>query len=210
MKIIACQQGSEQWEAIRRGRPTASRFSDIITAAKAEYSKGAQAYIAELIAECFTTDVSGFTGSRWTDRGTELEPEAREAFAAHTGLSVRQVGFVVRDDELVGCSPDALIYDPVSLDDIAGYECKAPTPKVHVQYVRDGKLPDDYKAQVHGSLYITELPEWHFWSYCPGMKPFHIITRPDEYTAKLSAAIDRFILEYAEARSQLIPKLKLN
>lgn len=205
-------QGSEEWFAMRRGRATASRFSDIVTAKECKLSKSADRYIYELIADCFTTDVTGWTGNRWTDRGTELEPEAREAFAARTGLNVVQVGFVAREERtpglyIVGCSPDCLITDPASLDYIAGGEIKCLSPKEHVAVVAGGVLPDDHKQQVHGSMVVTGLPEWHFFSHCPGMEPFHIVTQRDEYTRKLAAGIDEFIIRYAELRAALMPKL---
>ncbi len=211
MKIWNYTQGSEEWLAIRRGRPTASRFSDIVTAAKCELSKSATGYIHELIAGTFVTDVSqDFLGTKWTDRGTELEPEARAAFSAATGLDVIEVGFITRADEVVGCSPDGLVIDPVTFEHIGGLEMKCPAPKKHVEIVAGGVLPLDFKQQVHGSLVITGLPVWHFWSYCPGMKPFHIAVYRDEYTAKMEAALDSFLIDYAAARRALIPKLKLS
>lgn len=214
MKIIPlkdCVQGSEKWEAIRRGRPTASRFSDIITPAKGEYSKGAKKYMRELIADCFTTDLPpAFTGNRWTDRGTENEGPARIAFQAHTGLDVQQVGFVLHDNGFVGCSPDSLIYDAVTWEPVAGLEIKCPSPATHVETVLDGEMPAEHKPQVHGSMYITGLDEWHFWSFCPGMKPFHQIIYRDEYTAKVGAAVEQFIIEFAPYRAEAISRLKIN
>ena len=211
MRVWNYPQGSEDWENIRRGRPTASRFADIVTAAKGELSKSASGYIHELIAESFVTDqASAFTGTSWMDRGRELEPEARIAFGSHTGLDVTECGFITRDDLVVGCSPDGLILDPVSLDPLAGLEMKCPAPKKHVEIVAAGVLPLDYRQQVHGGMVVTGLNEWHFWSYCPGMRPFHIITCRDEYTARLEVAIDQFLIDYAAAREALIPKLKLS
>lgn len=210
------QQGSEAWFNVRRGRPTASRFGDIITPAKGEYSKSAIRYMHEIIASRFITDTddaSGFFGTRWTDRGTELEPEARAAFSAHTGLEVTQVGFCVREvngqDGLAGCSPDGLIPDNEAMEYVAGLEIKCPLPKEHVATVAGGKLPDDHKPQVHGSMVITGLPRWHFWSYCPGLRPFHCIVERDDFTDKVEAALDRFTIEYAALRDQILPNLRL-
>lgn len=202
-------QGSEQWFAARRGRPTASRFKDIITPTGL-LSKSAAAYAYELIAECFETGAPpDFIGNKWTDRGTELEPEARAAFTEQTGLELEQVGFVTRhDQQLIGCSPDGLIKNAAG-QYVAGFEAKCPTPKKHVETVAGGTLPDDYKVQVHGSLWLTGLPEWHFWSYCPGMQPFHCIVSPDAYTAKVGAALEQFVIDYAALRSRLLPLLKV-
>jgi hypothetical protein len=207
------EQYSEAWFNVRRGRPTSSQFKRIITSVKAEYSKGAQGYMIDLVAECFVPTYAAFTGNAWTERGNELEPEAREAFSTLTGKAVEQVGFVTQGEggpwrDFVGCSPDGLIKGPDG-EWMEGLEIKCPSPSVHVGYVLDGVLPDDYKQQVHGSLAITGLPRWNFFSYYPGMQPLHVVVEPDDYTEKLSRCIDRFILEYRDAREKMIPKLIL-
>jgi hypothetical protein len=201
-------QGSEVWAALRRGRPTASRFKDIITAAKGDLSKSSPAYIAELIGECFVPDWIDFAGNKFTDHGTELEPVARKAFEEHTGYQATEVGFVTRADGVVGCSPDGLITGP-SGGYMSGVEIKCPSPKVHVGWIMAGGLPDEHKQQVHGSMAVTGLNSWHFFSFFPGLQPFYVIVHRDAYTAKLSASLDDFLIQYAAARSAVIPKLSL-
>ncbi len=207
MKIYKnIEQGSEEWAAIRKGRPTASRFSDIITATGLP-SKSQEPYIRELIAECFCPDFSSWAGNIYTDRGVELEPEAREAFAKEVGLSLDQVGFVIGDDGACGCSPDSLVME--GMIPLAGVEIKCPTPKMHVGYVLDGVLPDAYKQQVHASMAITGLHTWHFWSYFPGLKPLHVVVIRDFYTQKLEVILADFVLRYKQAMADAVPKLQL-
>lgn len=203
-------QGSEEWFALRRGRATASNFKKIITPAKGEYSKQASAYMRDLLVECFTPDYAKFLGTFWTERGTEMEPEARKAFEAHTGLITEQVAFVTADDwqHVVGCSPDSLVKDE-SGEYVAGLEIKCPSPFTHAEYIEDGVLPDEYKPQVHGSMAVTGLNRWHFWSYFPGLQPLHIVVERDDYTQKLTAALDRFVIEYGSYRERMTPKLQL-
>ena len=203
-------QGSEEWFALRRGRATASNFKKIITPAKGEYSKQASAYMRDLLVECFTPDYAKFLGTFWTDRGTEMEPEARKAFEAHTGLTAEQVAFVTADQwkHVVGCSPDSLIKDD-SGEYVAGLEIKCPSPFTHAEYIEDGVLPDDYKAQVHGGMAVTGLDRWHFFSYFPGLAPFHVVVTRDAYTDKLTEAITKFVIEYGAYREKMTPKLQL-
>jgi len=226
-------QGSEAWMAMRKGRPTASNFDKIITAAKGDLSKQRFDYMATLISECFCPEFVTWTGNFATDRGNELEPEARQAFTDHTGLNVVQVGFCTQDNGVVGCSPDALILNPshqdaeedCQCDDqilgeycgycdwepyIAGVEIKCPFPATHVKYVADGVLPDDYKQQVHGSMAVTGLNEWHFWSYFPGMRPFHLKIERDAYTTKVESALEQFMIEYGELSARVKPQLIIN
>jgi Skp family chaperone for outer membrane proteins len=51
MIIHTFPQGSEQWEQIRKGKATASRFCDIVTAKQLKLSKSAISYAAEIVAE---------------------------------------------------------------------------------------------------------------------------------------------------------------
>lgn len=199
-------QGSSEWLAIRKGHPTASRFDDILTPTGA-LSKSSMAYIRELIAECFCPDFQEWVGNKYTDRGSAMEPESREAFAKHSGLTIEQVGFVLADDRVCGCSPDSFIMR--NGQPVAGLEMKNPAPKAHVGYVLDGVLPPVYTQQVHGSMAITGLSEWHFWSYFPGMRPFHHIARRDSYTEKVEAALKDFVKNYRTAMTDAVPKLKL-
>jgi predicted phage-related endonuclease len=198
------EQGSEQWFEARRGRPTASNFDRIATPT-GNASSQAEDYMIELIADCIRPDMVDFIGNRHTDRGNELEPAARDEFAEIMQLDVRQVGFITRDDEIVGCSPDALIYDRDEI--VAGLEIKCPLAKNHARYVLDGELPAKYAPQVHGSMAVTGLNRWFFMSYCEGMRPFIVQVDRDAYTEKLSAALDRFVIDYWDMREKLIPQL---
>lgn len=207
MNVSHCTQGSEEWFNLRRGRPTASRFKDIITPKTGVLSKSSVGYMRELVTECFVPDYAKFIGNKWTDRGTELEPEALEALAQRLDCEIEPVGFVTRDDEVVGCSPDGLIKGGGEF--IAGAEVKCPAGHTHISYVEAGKLPDTYKPQVHGSMAVTGLDRWHFFSYFPGMQPLHVVVERDAYTDKVSKALDQFLIDYRDYREKMIPKLQL-
>lgn len=224
MRIVPCTQGSPEWHAARRGVPTASRFGDIITAKKWELAASHREYIRELIAEelCGVQDTPT---TRAMDHGTALESEARAWYEFATGASVEQVGFCMDDAGRFGCSPDGLIvvqcpnhpdYDgEVSCEEcrdtgilsMGGIEIKCPTPKVHLRYL-DSPLavPDDYRAQVHGSLIITGREWWDFVSYCPPLDPLRIRVVPDEFTARLRVVLDEFWTAFQAARERHIPK----
>jgi hypothetical protein len=202
-------QGTPEWLAARVGRPTASRFADIITAAKGDLSKSAGGYIRELIGQTFCPDWQYFPKNAAMQRGNDLEPEARQAFIDATGYTVAQVGFCIRDDGVSGCSPDGLITDAEGVY-MAGLEIKCPSPKKFIEWVDEDVLPDEHKIQVHGSMAVTGLTEWHFFAYFPGMKPFHKLVQWSDYTDKLCASLDLFVIDYKNSRERLLPRLKLN
>lgn len=186
-------QGSEQWIAARTGKLTASNASKVITAG-GKLSTQRTAYMDELISDCFCPGQNAWQGNANTDRGTAMEPLARAEFERLMSITVEEVGFVTREDGIIGCSPDGLISNGVR--HIAGLEIKCPLPKTHLRYLIDGCLPDAYKPQVHFSMMVTGLP-WHFFSYCPGMKPLHLFVEPDAYTAKLKDTVEAFVSEYS-------------
>jgi hypothetical protein len=198
-------QQSEQWFRVRAGRPTASQFSRIITPTGKD-SAGWHDFATELAAESIRPDeLPAFAGNRHTDRGNELEPEAREFFAATMGLEVREVGFVTRDDGIVGCSPDGIIYRDG--EPVAGLEIKCPTGKNHALDLIAGELPAKHRPQVHGGMAVTGFSTWYFLSYCPGFAPLMLKVDRDGYTDALADALDRFLVFYAAHRKQWIPLL---
>lgn len=201
------EQQSEDWFRARAGRPTASRFSSIITGSGKDSSQWHD-YATELVAECIRPDeIPAFTGNRHTDRGNELEPEAREAFSERMDLETREVGFVTRDDEILGCSPDSLVYQANGAEPVAGLEIKCPEAKKHARQLLAGELPPEHLAQVHGSMAVTGLRFWYFMSYCPGMVPLILRIEWDAYTDKVADALDRFLVFYAEHRRVSLPIL---
>lgn len=209
MKVFKdIEQGSEAWHSLRAGKPTSSRFADIITAVKGDLSKSSKGYIRELIGACFCPDFEYWSGNKFTEHGKQFEQEARDAFTVETGFKIEQVGFCLSDDGVSGCSPDGLLVDDAG-NVFGGVEIKCPSPKTHVGYVLDGVLPDDYKQQVHGSMAVTGLNSWHFWSYLPGMRHLHVEVKRDDYTNKLSASLASFVAEYKAAMKDAIPKLKI-
>lgn len=205
------EQRSEAWFRARAGRIKASQFSRIVTGTGKDSSQWAD-YATELVAECLRPDeIPDFTGNKHTDRGNELEPQARECFRATlpSGFELREVGFVTRDDEIVGCSPDGMIFSSVG-EPVAGLEIKCPTAANHAKIIVDGVLPAKYAAQVHGSMAVTGLDHWYFMSYCPGIAPFILKVEWGEFTDTMADALDRFLVFYAEHRKKILPLLQGN
>ncbi len=197
-------QGSEEWFAARAGRPTASNFDRIITPTGKDSSQW-EGYAIDLMADCIRPDMVDFIGNRHTDRGNELEPEARNEFSRIMEMEVQQVGFITRDDGIVGCSPDGLIYR--NGKPIAGLELKCPLAKNHARYLVESSLPKDYAPQVHGGMAVTGLDFWYFMSYCQGMAPFILRVERDGFTAKVGDSLDRFLIFYAARRKEVMPRL---
>ena len=207
--MIICndfEQGTPEWFAARLGIPTASSFDKLITPT-GKPSSQAKGYMCELLAEwLLNRDVKSFAGNEWTERGQALEPEARAQYEFITDRQINTVGIVYMDDrKLVSASPDGLAFDAGTESYMHGLEIKSPSPAVHVEYLLSDTMPDKYKAQVQGSMLVTDLDRWDFVSYHPDMDPAIITVRRDEKFIKtLSDILDQFVDEMLEKREKLI------
>jgi hypothetical protein len=161
MTIITCEQRSPEWVAARLGRLTASRVSEALsTLKKGGESAGRRNVRIQLVLERMTgrCQEDGFT-SFDMERGIELEPDARAAYEADTGIMVESVGFVMHDDLMAGCSPDGLTADGL-------IEIKCPKAATHLDYLR-GELPREYWLQIVHGLWLTGRAWGDFVSYHP-------------------------------------------
>lgn len=189
MIILDMEQGTPEWLAARCGVPTASNFDKLI-ASTGKPSTQADAYANKLIAEMITGESADadLSNNQWVMRGNELEPDARRFYEMQRDSDVQQVGFVLRDDRRVGCSPDGLVGD----DGLV--EIKCPSPAVHVQYLLGGKLPSGYKAQVQGQMLIAERGWCDFISYHPLMPPaLFRVERDDKFIAALEGELTNLL-----------------
>jgi len=179
MRLIDCEQGSDEWIAARLGVPSASMFGKIITT-QGKWSTQADAYINQLVAEKLTGEQTYVYQNEHMARGTELEPEARAMYEFIKEVEVNEVGFCLHDTLDAGCSPDGLIAED------GGLEIKCPAPATHVEYLKAGVLPSKYKQQVMGCLWITGREWWDFVSYHPTMKTLIVrVERDEEYITAL-------------------------
>jgi putative phage-type endonuclease len=202
MKTYDFDQYSPEWFAVRRGIPTASEFHRIITAKQGKSSAQAHGYLCRLIGDRFDIDYPRVNDNATAamKRGTQFEPEARRFYEFDRDTTVAQVGFCTTDDGRLGCSPDGLVGDDGLI------EIKCPSPEVHVAYILDGGLPDDYRPQVHGQLLVTGRSWCDFLSYCPGLPNFIVRVEADEFTTKLRCALEDFLARYDELLARFTPK----
>lgn len=202
MIILDVEQGTPEWDDARCGIPSASIFDKILTT-KGALSKSAIKLIYKLAGERITGKKEDGYCSPKMAQAMELEGEARYLFQMITGLKVSEVGVCYYDERKDrSCSPDGLVETGQTL--MEGLEIKCPEMSAHVEYLLGKKLPTTYFQQVQGSLYVTGLERWHFFSYYPSMKPFHIVVERDEiWIAKLGKALDDFVIELDETHKLL-------
>lgn len=190
IEIIDVEQGDPAWFSARAGLATASKFHTVMAKGKdGGASVTRAAYLRQLAGEILTGEPApeGFS-NEYMARGHEYEDEARRMFAFMRDLEPQRVGFI--KNGRVGCSPDSLIGED------SGLEIKVAIPAVQIERLQRGDLPPEHKAQVHGSMFVTERPTWHFMSYCPKLPPLILrVQRDYEYTNQIAKALDAFVDE---------------
>jgi putative phage-type endonuclease len=204
MKIIHdVLQGSDEWLAMRLGKITASRFKDVMTnGIGGSPSKTAESYMIELAIEAVTGKSLPFFENDAMRHGTETEPKARLMYELMTGNDVAEVAFI-EHNEFVGVSPDGLI--GVN----GGIEIKCPNTKTQVErYLGAIGLPDDYKWQVHGCIWVAEREWWDFVSFDDRIDTAaqYLCTRVyrDE---KIIKELDEKVKAFSESLQEMIIKL---
>jgi len=196
MQILDLDQGAPEWFAARIGKPTASCFNKLITST-GKKSTQMDGYINTLIAEELMGAPADFYTNESMRRGTELEPEARAWYEFQTDIDVEQVGFVLRDDGLVGCSPDGIT-------PFGGLEIKCPGAGTHVSYLLANKVPAAYVPQVQGCMWLCERDNWDFVSYHPDMPKLHIVVaRDNDFIATLDSLITELLDKKTAALHQI-------
>lgn len=204
--ILDCSQRSPEWFAARAGRLTGSVAADILGKLRSGGESAARRDLRiQLAVELLTgkaMEQSGFTSGAM-QRGIDAEPVARAAYEARTGNVVRNTGFVIRDDLMVGCSLDG---------DIRGFEgileIKCPKSATHCSYLKEERLPPEYLAQVTHNLWITGAQWCDFVSWDdrmpPGLEYFSIrVPRDTSALAAYEVEVRKFLTEVESEVGQL-------
>lgn len=182
-------QGELAWFKLRAGRPTSSMFSHVITS-KGERSESFRDYAEFLAVEKYLDGPAetGWKGNKFTDRGHQLEPQARADYEMERQVKVVEVGFITDDLMRWGASTDGLVGD----DGIFEAKNMIDTRFFSLmRYVRKHKrMPPEYIPQVQGEIFVAER-QWCdivFWN--PKFDPIIFRVEADlEYHAKLKQAL---------------------
>jgi putative phage-type endonuclease len=160
MKILNLQQRSEEWFKARLGVITGSRASNV-------FKSNNLTLVDEMIAERMTQSVEESFTSKAMEHGILFEPEALKSYNERTKNSAQEIGFCVHDKyDWLAISPDALIFrDNIA---VGAVEIKCPSSKKHIEYIRQNKIPNEYKHQIfHYFIVIETLQFLDFCSYDP-------------------------------------------
>ncbi len=200
MILIDAKQGTTAWVRARLGIPTSSNFSKVVTRA-GEPSKQAETYMRNLLAEFFIGEPCDTYASSFMERGHGVEKEARKWYEWERGVDVVEVGVCLRDDGMVGASPDGLVGE----DGLV--ELKNHGAPVHIDFLLGGGIAGEHWQQCQGQLYVTGRKWCDLVAYSPVLPPIvHRYHRDEKYLAVLDAALNTFVMHMIAQRQKLIER----
>ena len=191
-------QGTDDWQALRLGKVTASRLADLMARTRTGWGASRHNYMAELVAERLTGVKSeGFSNAaiKW---GLEMEPQARDAYVFFADADVTQIGFVDHPRiAMTGASPDGLVGD-------AGLvEIKCPLTATHIETLLTASVREKYLFQMQWQMACTGRQWCDFVSYDPRMPErmryfCQRVPRDDRLIATLEREVSEFLREVAD------------
>ncbi len=198
MKIIECVQHSTEWDEVKRGIPSSSKFEKIITPT-GKPSASAIKYARTLAAE----RISGFSElsyhSKAMEEGNRREEESRLVYAMLKEVEVRQVGFCLSDCGRYGCSPDGLVGEDGLI------ELKNRTGGVAIEHLLENELPPLVIPQVQGQLLVSGRSFCDYVSYYPGLPTLIIRVERDEvFLSKL----EKELIAFCDTLDHICAKIK--
>lgn len=199
-------QGTDDWQALRLGKVTASRIADLMARTRTGWGTSRTNYMAELVAERLTGVKSeGFSNAaiKW---GLEMEPQARDAYVFFADADVTQIGFVDHPRiAMTGASPDGLVGD-------AGLvEIKCPLTATHIETLLTASVREKYLFQMQWQMACTGRQWCDFVSYDPRMPErmryfCQRMPRNDRLIADLEREVSEFLREVADKVAALQAK----
>jgi putative phage-type endonuclease len=201
---MTVEQGTPEWFAMRLGKVTASRITDVLAKVKTGEAVTREDYRTELVVQRLTNQPSETFTNPAIEHGVAYEPIARITYEAQANVFVEQVSFVEHPTiEWFGCSPDGLVGKEGLI------EIKCPSSKNHIKYLLGGKPPAKYVPQMQCQMAVTGRKWCDFVSYDPrlpeDLQLFVVrLERDEQYIKSMEGEVQKFLSEVNE----MVTKLK--
>ena len=208
MRIIDCEQGSDEWLKHRAGKVTASRVADIIRKTKTGISASRNTYLGELVAERLSGQPTPTFKSKPMEWGSETEAEARAFYAFMNDVDPVRVGLVLHPAiEMAAASPDSLVAEDGMI------EIKCPNSATHIRTLLGAEIEPDYLTQIQWQFACTGRKWCDFISYDPRMSEdmrMHTVRihRDLDRITELEREVVKFLYEVDNTISKLLAKYR--
>ena len=158
-------QRTDEWQAQRMGKFTASRFGDLMTSGRKKeevLGQTALSYIYEKAAEILTGErTEAFCKA--LDWGNEYEPICKAYYSELKGVTIEEVGFTLIND-YSGASPDGMVDG-----ELIEIKCPFNTAN-HLKTAFEGYIDPKYLWQMQGQMMATGALACRFISFDPRIK----------------------------------------
>lgn len=198
MKIINCEQRTDEWFKCRELKMTASNAKTIIA-----NGKGLDTYCKDLVTEYVSEIREETYTNEAMQRGILLEPIARQKANEIFGKEYQEIGLCEFNNR-IAASPDGVIFDDKG-NIIEIIEIKCPSNNRFMEQFMTDTPFEEYIAQIQMQLYVTGAKQCLYFVYNENIKPYYyakIITIDAEIQDKLKKGLER--------GSELIDALLIN
>jgi putative phage-type endonuclease len=188
------EQGSPEWKAMRLGRATASRVSDIIARTKTGWGASRANYAAELIAERLTGVPADSYVNGSMQWGIDKEADARAAYEFMVDAEVVPASFVPHPTIAdAGASPDGYVGD----DGLV--EIKCPNTATHLETLRSQAVPGKYATQMQFQMACTGRQWCDFVSFDPRLpEPMQLFVKRIARDAVVIADLEQEVVAFLQ------------
>lgn len=175
MKLHNVEQKSVEWFELRKKYPLTASYAQAI----GNQGKGLESLCWEKMAELYSSGEKEEFSTVHTERGNELEPQARALYELKTGNTVEEVGFIT--DESIspvgGASPDGMVGEDGGIE----IKCFNDTKffKMIIENKRTGtfKIETQYEWQMQQQMLFGQRKWVDFVAYNPNFKQSLLIQR---------------------------------
>lgn len=198
-------QGSPDWLAMRVGRVTGSRVSDVLSyLKKGGESQARKDYKAEIVCEILTGLAAEHYVSPAMEWGTANEEFARAAYEIERDATVNTIGFAVHPHiDRFGASPDGLVGDRGLI------EIKCPNTSTHIDYLLADEVPEQYQPQMLAEMACTGREWCDFISFDPRLpKNLQLFVKRFDRDEERIGALEREVGKFLEEVDVIVGKLR--
>lgn len=191
------EQNTEEWEALKLGKPSSSGYGTFMANYGKDFGEPALRYALRIALERVTGRKAEHSfRNDDMDRGHEQEPLARLLYEEQNFVDVANGGFFDWGDW--GDSPDGLVGDDGVL------EIKCVIASTHEATIRRGKPDPAYKWQIVGHLDGTGRDWVDFASYCSDYPEWNQLVVYRVHRAD----VETELAQLAERRAQFIELIR--
>ncbi|KPU94725.1 YqaJ-like viral recombinase [Variovorax paradoxus] len=159
MQFVDVPQNTDEWQALRLGKVTASNFGCFMANEGKAFGDPAKRYALQIALEISTgRKAEASFSNEHMERGHEQEPVARMLYEEETFSDVSNGGFFDCGD--YGDSPDGLVANDGVI------EIKSVIAPTHYATLQRGSFDPAYRWQLIGHLDCTGRDWVDFISYC--------------------------------------------